>query len=418
MSTTERNADTRQLEALLAACGRDAVVVGADVEQAIASLKTEQPQEPESFEAAIRRIAKGIGPKAVAFAEKLLASTEPQAEAQPARCEGFDPGGFIGPSGARIPCQPECRHTAGRYTTECRCNRCGRLYSACMASRAPITGGSTDAPCSDGMLAPSSGQANPCPPATVNPQPAAVPEVPEPAYFIERNADGCSKCAAGTTWDVIFAPTGTALGTSYGGEDGEEQAQDMAEALNEAYDHGAAAEKARADALQAERDKLRADIVAAAGELLVDIPEPGTPMARVMLANAAMRRERDEARAELAASRGQEATLTVTRYKQCVGLKSGRPQKFSEVADCSDGLIRKFLEGLLGAEESLTLYAAPVAAKEPDAVWSIETLNGLHRLCLGTDNGAVVPDPATLRPLLAGRARVTLDVFVRDGDSE
>jgi ElaB/YqjD/DUF883 family membrane-anchored ribosome-binding protein len=43
----------------------------------------------------------------------------------------------------------------------------------------------------------------------------------------------------------------------------------------------------------------REDVVAAAGELIVEMPRPGTDMARVMLANAAMRRERDQLRAEV-----------------------------------------------------------------------------------------------------------------------
>jgi len=42
-----------------------------------------------------------------------------------------------------------------------------------------------------------------------------------------------------------------------------------------------------------ERDAARADVVAAAGVLMIDVPEPGTDMAKVMLANAAFRRERD-----------------------------------------------------------------------------------------------------------------------------
>jgi len=51
--------------------------------------------------------------------------------------------------------------------------------------------------------------------------------------------------------------------------------------------------------LCAELEAARADVVAASGELMVEVPSPGTDMARVMLANAAMRRERNEAREEL-----------------------------------------------------------------------------------------------------------------------
>lgn len=55
-----------------------------------------------------------------------------------------------------------------------------------------------------------------------------------------------------------------------------------------------------ASALQkAELDEAQRDVAKAAGELLVEMPEPGTDMARVMIANSMMRRERDEARAAL-----------------------------------------------------------------------------------------------------------------------
>jgi chromosome segregation ATPase len=44
---------------------------------------------------------------------------------------------------------------------------------------------------------------------------------------------------------------------------------------------------------RAQLEKARGDVVAASGELLVEVPEPGTDMARVMIANALMRRERN-----------------------------------------------------------------------------------------------------------------------------
>ena len=44
--------------------------------------------------------------------------------------------------------------------------------------------------------------------------------------------------------------------------------------------------------------ELRADVEEACGMLMVDIPEPGTKMAQVMVANAIMRRERDGSRYE------------------------------------------------------------------------------------------------------------------------
>ena len=45
--------------------------------------------------------------------------------------------------------------------------------------------------------------------------------------------------------------------------------------------------------LSARVAELEADVKAAAGELLVEIPEPGSVVARLLLANTAMRRQRD-----------------------------------------------------------------------------------------------------------------------------
>lgn len=41
------------------------------------------------------------------------------------------------------------------------------------------------------------------------------------------------------------------------------------------------------------------DLEAAAGELMVDIPEPGTVIARLLRANSLMRKERDQAKSDL-----------------------------------------------------------------------------------------------------------------------
>lgn len=64
-------------------------------------------------------------------------------------------------------------------------------------------------------------------------------------------------------------------------------------------------------ALAAEVRRLRGalaviedDVRVAAGKLLVEMPRPGTPMARVMMANTLMRRERDAANDELRQLRG------------------------------------------------------------------------------------------------------------------
>ena len=55
----------------------------------------------------------------------------------------------------------------------------------------------------------------------------------------------------------------------------------------------------RAEKAERERDEARNDVVLAAGELRVTMPEPGTVMARIMVANSIMRRERDEAREQI-----------------------------------------------------------------------------------------------------------------------
>jgi len=67
---------------------------------------------------------------------------------------------------------------------------------------------------------------------------------------------------------------------------------------------------AERDEARAERDAalatvrtLNADIAAAAGELLVPIPTPGSDAARLLRANIILRQERDEARAERRAAR-------------------------------------------------------------------------------------------------------------------
>lgn len=53
----------------------------------------------------------------------------------------------------------------------------------------------------------------------------------------------------------------------------------------------------RLEAVERELAEAREDVVKAAGELLVPIPEPGTDAARLLIANVLLRRERDEARA-------------------------------------------------------------------------------------------------------------------------
>lgn len=53
-------------------------------------------------------------------------------------------------------------------------------------------------------------------------------------YFIEVDANGCSKCGAGRSWTVC-GPDDVWLSTSYEGPEGEEQAEWLADILNAAY---------------------------------------------------------------------------------------------------------------------------------------------------------------------------------------
>lgn len=73
--------------------------------------------------------------------------------------------------------------------------------------------------------------------------------------------------------------------------------------LDESFPDETATLRAQLTTAQAERDAYRQDFEDAAGELLVDIPFPGTDLSKVMAANTVMRRQRDSYRTELTASR-------------------------------------------------------------------------------------------------------------------
>lgn len=91
----------------------------------------------------------------------------------------------------------------------------------------------------------------------------------------------------------------------------------------------------RAERAEAELAAARADVVAAAGELLVPLPQPGTDGSRIMLANVAMRRERDIARKELA-----EARATIHEIADALGYVSWSDDgRFEQISD--DQLINK-----------------------------------------------------------------------------
>jgi len=65
--------------------------------------------------------------------------------------------------------------------------------------------------------------------------------------------------------------------------------------------YGPLTEQPVLDALRTRLAQMETDIRDAAGELRVEMPEPGTPMAKLLSANVLMRRERDGLRAALSA---------------------------------------------------------------------------------------------------------------------
>lgn len=94
---------------------------------------------------------------------------------------------------------------------------------------------------------------------------------------------------------------------------------------------------ARATAAEEQAKALKADLAAAAGELLVPIPMPGTDMARLLLANVLLRRERDELRKENA--RLKEAILLLgcdcdnTGTAECVAALQERWRRLAAAAN-------------------------------------------------------------------------------------
>jgi hypothetical protein len=99
---------------------------------------------------------------------------------------------------------------------------------------------------------------------------------------------------------------------------------------------------------RAQLEKARGDVVAASGELLVEVPKPGTDMARVMIANALMRRERN-----LFRDASEAAELRLVELRAAA----------NEYRDQSDQLAAA-LEENDRMQESIDLYRATIARVE------------------------------------------------------
>jgi len=300
MSTTERNADTRQLEALRDAAVRRftsfpgsvlpgaAEAVAAVCNDAIATLKAEQPQ----------------------------------AEAQPARCEGFEH-------------QPYSMCLGGQWCKEppmCHCRNCGQPYSACMASREP-----KDLAVAETLPAAASETEN-LPTATVNPQPAAapqpvaVPDVPTQGDLL-RETDAPSLRSMGL---ALRAKLVEALGEV------ERTALREADATRLWRE-----QRARADAL--EQDCRRYEWAAASAKAVLMDCEA----------------KNDKLRAELAALKGQEAVVRIAREPNGGMSLDWLGEKPFMSCDLLGGPLSHAMGRILGKDRERLLYAAPVAAKEP-----------------------------------------------------
>ena len=104
------------------------------------------------------------------------------------------------------------------------------------------------------------------------------------------------------------------------------------------------------DELNAELAQYNQDMKDAAGELLVEMPRPGTDMAKVMIANRLLRNERDAFRAELQHARELIADLTekVTELENEQGLAEERRQFNATIADLRAEIA--YLDGCRRAE--------------------------------------------------------------------
>jgi hypothetical protein len=143
------------------------------------------------------------------------------------------------------------------------------------------------------------------------------------------------------------------------------------------------AAEARVEALTAERDAARADVVAAAGELRVPMPRSGTEAARLLAANLIMRGERDAARtrlAEVERERDEARVLLVDA--------DGHFQAWRDEAEARESVLAARCERLEGALRDAAGYALG---------------GGEHARTKAAEWSALAADEAPARACLCGK---------------
>lgn len=203
-----------------------------------------------------------------------------------------------------------------------------------------------------------------CPPAPAEAQPAeaVVPEMPQPPIPPDRAEaheaswhHGSAKVVAFSAYDLmwLYASALQAYGRSLHAAlvAAREECASLNRDIAKLTDHAGAMMRERDDA-HALNQKCKDE------------------SCRAWIAEGRERKRAEAAEAELATLRarvaeieGQEPALVVTRHPQCVGLDTNRFKGMNRMADCSDSMTRRFLESLLGKDDSLTLYAHPVAGE-------------------------------------------------------
>jgi hypothetical protein len=101
----------------------------------------------------------------------------------------------------------------------------------------------------------------------------------------------------------------------------------------------------RIAALTVERDVFAADLEAAAGELLIDSPTPGTDMARMLIANRLLCRERDELAGRIAALAEYVSAEAEVERRRVETLLSGGPVTLRTADEAYHDIARRLREG-------------------------------------------------------------------------